>query len=145
MKAIQKNDYGWADSEMMHSYSLLWQSRLNFILKEQKFLRELLQIKVLPLMESQLSPRAEAFIESMDEIIPEAHTFLEKINDDRNGLEILFKEENSTDSCWNYKHKHRKLLIKIHEFNTKYETLKTSVFETVCQAIKIQKVKKLAI
>ncbi len=144
MKTKISNNYGWERPEIMHKYSVMWCSRLNFILKEQEFLTRMLKEKVYSIVESHLTAKAEKLIEQLEELKKEAHDLLRGVNIHRNGLRVLFDGIQNQDD-WDYKHAHRKLMIKMHEFDSTNQCLKKEIFHTITEAIKHQKQKRLSL
>lgn len=144
MKTQVSNAYGWECPEIMHKYSNIWHSRLSFILKELDFLKELLNRNIYPIVESHLSMKAEMHIEKLSEMKKEVSSLLDKVSLHRNGVKILFIKQAPYENGWDYKHEHRKLMIKMHEFNSKYQAIKKEIFATVKEAIRHQKQKRIA-
>lgn len=142
MKTKLSNNYGWERPDIMHKYSVMWCSRLNFISKEQEFLKRMLKEKVFSIVDANLTAKAEDLIEKLEELKAEADMLIHKVSLHRNGLRVLFDGINNQDD-WDYKHDHRKLLIKMHEFDSKNQCLKKEIFKTISSAIKHQKQKKL--
>ena len=142
MKTKKSNNYGWERPEIMHKYSLMWCSRLKFISKEQEFLKNMLKEKIFTIAESHLIPQAEKLMEELDELKKEADIMVHKIDLHRNGLRVLFDKIDNQDD-WDYKHAHRKLMIKMHEFDGKNQCLKKEIFKTITDAIRHQKQKRL--
>ncbi|MGA8853836.1 MAG: hypothetical protein WB492_06635 [Christiangramia sp.] len=143
MKTKVSNDYGWESPDIIHKYSVIWHSRLNFILKELEFLKGLLNNAIFPIVESHLTVKAEDYLEKLSELKKEVSALLKKVAIHKNGVKVLFVKQSPTENEWAYKHEHRKLLIKMHEFDSKYQTLKKSIFRTVKDAIRHQKQKLL--
>ncbi|SDR92576.1 hypothetical protein [Gramella sp. MAR_2010_147] len=137
------NDYGWESPHLMHTYSNVWDSKLNFISKEVEFLKNLLHQNVYSIVGSELSREAEKFIQELGELKIEMSSLIELIHDHKNKLKILFSDLKNTEQSWAYKHEHRKLMIKMHEFDSKYQNLKKSVFRTIKKALKHHKQKFL--
>ncbi|WP_159039923.1 hypothetical protein [Christiangramia fulva] len=144
MRTKISNCYGWERPEIMHKYSVMWCSRLNFISKEQEFLTRMLKEKVFLIMDSDLTAKAEKLIEQLDHLKKEAISLLRQVNLHRNGLRILF-DKVTHEEDWDYKHAHRKLMIKMHEFDSKNQALKKEIFRTITTAIKHQKQKRLSL
>ncbi len=142
MRIKQSNNYGWERPEIMHKYSLMWCSRLKFIANEHKFLNNMLKDKIFSFAESHLIPKGEKLMEQLDELQKEAEMLVHKIELHRNGLRILFDGIDNQED-WNYKHEHRKLLIKMHEFDSKNNFLKKEIFRTITEALKHHKQKRL--
>lgn len=142
MRIKQTNYYGWERPDIMHNYSLMWCSRLKFIANEHKFLKNMLKDKIFSLAESHLIPKGEKLMEELDALKKEADMLVRKIELHRNGLRILFDGLNDQDD-WNYKHEHRKLMIKMHEFDSKNSCLKKEIFKTITEALKHHKQKRL--
>lgn len=144
MKTKVSNNYGWERPEIMHKYSVMWCSRLNFISKEQQFLKKLLNEKVFSIVDANLTSKTEDLIEKLEGLKKEAEILLHKVNLHRNGLRVLFDGIHNQEE-WDYKHNHRKLLIKMHEFDSKNQSLKKEIFKTISDAIKHQKQKRLTL
>lgn len=136
------NFYGWENPEVMHTYSVMWHSRLNFINKEQEFLAQMLKEKIFNLLQSHLLSRAENLFKQLEQLKKEAQSLIEKVVRHKNGLRIPFDGIESAED-WDYKHQHRKLMIKMHEFDSKNQNLKKEIFRTISEAIKHQKQKLL--
>jgi hypothetical protein len=144
MKTKISNAYGWESPETMHKYSLIWHSRISFILKELEFLKDLLNTNIFPIVESHLTARAEEFHDEIFELKKEVAALLQKVSMHKNGVKILFVKLQGFEKEWSYKHEHRKLMIKMHEFDSKYQTMKKEIFTIVKEAIRHQKQKRLA-
>lgn len=144
MQTKISNAYGWECPEIMHKYSIIWHSRLSFILKELEFLTELLNKNIYPIVESHLSQKAEKFLEKLSDLKKEVSSLLQKVILHKNGVKILFIKQAPYENEWNYKHEHRKLMIKMHEFDGLYQIIKKEVFNTVKEAMRHQKQKRLA-
>lgn len=142
MKTKLSNNYGWERPDIMHKYSVMWCSRLNFISKEQEFLKRMLKERVFSIVDANLTAKAEDLIEKLEELKTEADMLIRKVSLHRNGLRVLFDGINDQED-WDYKHDHRKLLIKMHEFDSKNQNLKKEIFKTISNAIKHQKQKRL--
>lgn len=142
MKTKISNNYGWERPEIMHKYSIMWCSRLNFISKEQEFLTKMLKEKVFSIVDVHLTAKAEQLIERLDSLKKEAQSLLGQVSLHRNGLKVLFDGLDNQDD-WDYKHAHRKLMIKMHEFDSNNQNLKKEIFRTITAAIKHQKQKQL--
>lgn len=143
MKTKISNDYGWESPDIMHKFSNAWNSKLSFINKEVDFLTDLLNQNVYPIVESHLICQAEKFIEDLQQLKNEMSSLLKSIREHKNKVKILFSEGQVNDQQWAYKHEHRKLMIKMHEFDSKYQNLKKSIFRTVKEALKHHKQKLL--
>ncbi|MDX1761837.1 MAG: hypothetical protein R3218_06750 [Christiangramia sp.] len=144
MKTKVSSAYGWEGPEIMNKYSTIWYSRLNFILKELEFLKDLLNKNIFPIVESHLNMQAEKYLEKLSELKTEVSNLLHKIELHKNGVKALFIKQAPYENEWNYKHEHRKLLIKMHEFDSKYQAIKKEIFRTVKDAIRHQKQKRIA-
>ncbi|MBT8296151.1 MAG: hypothetical protein KJP01_04750 [Gramella sp.] len=144
MNAKISNAYGWGSPEIIHKYSVIWHSRLSFILKELEFLKSILNNNVFPIVESHLADKAENYLEELDSLRKEVSRLLKTMSLHKNGVKILFIKQAPFDREWNYKHEHRKLMIKMHEFDSKYQSIKKEIFRLVKDAIRHQKQKKIA-
>ncbi len=144
MKTKASNAYGWESPEIIHKYSVIWHSRLNFILKEVEFLKNLLNNNIFPIVESHLTDKAENFIEQLSELRKEVSLLLKKVTLHKNGVKVLFIKQPPYENEWDYKHEHRKLMIKMHEFDSKYQIMKKEIFRIVKDAIRHQKQKRIA-
>ncbi|MCH4824383.1 hypothetical protein ML462_14515 [Gramella lutea] len=144
MKTKSSNAYGWESPEIIHKYSVIWHSRLSFILKELEFLKTLLNNNIFPIVESHLADKAEDYLEELAELRKEVSSLLHKVTMHKNGVKILFLKQPLYENDWDYKHEHRKLLIKMHEFDSKFQILKKEIFRLVKDAIKHQKQKRIA-
>lgn len=144
MKAQISNNYGWERADLMHKGSVMWHSRLNFILKELQFLNTLLNENIYPIVESNLAAKSEELIEQLIVLKIEVPELLNKIHMHINGERILFENSNKSENSWGYKHEHRKIMIKMHEFDSKYQCLKKEIFKVVTEALKHQKQKRIA-
>ncbi|WP_026934900.1 hypothetical protein [Christiangramia echinicola] len=143
MQTKISNPYGWESPELIHKYSVIWHSRLNFILKELEFLKDLLKNNVYPIVESHLNNKAENYLEELDVLNKEVSSLLKTVTLHKNGVKILFVKQVPYENEWNYKHEHRKLMIKMHEFDSKYQIIKKEIFRLVKEAIKHQKQKRI--
>lgn len=144
MKAKVSNNYGWERPDIMHKNSVMWHSRLKFILKELEFLNNLLKENVFPITESHLAGKAEDLIEKLGSLEKEVSILDSKVGQHMNGLKVLFDDKKQNQKEWDYKHEHRKLMIKVHEFDSNYQNLKKEIFKTVTAAIKHQKQKRIS-
>lgn len=144
MNTKYSNAYGWESPEFIHKYSVIWNSKLSFILKELEFLRNLLNNNVFPIVESHLARTAEDLLVKLSNLETEVSELLNTMKLHKNGVKILFIKQAPTDSEWNYKHEHRKLMIKMHEFDSYYQQIKKEIFRTVKDAIRHHKQKLIA-
>lgn len=144
MKTRISNNYGWERPDIMHKNSVMWHSRLRFILKEVEFLNNLLKENVFPITESHLAGKAEDLIEKLESLKKEVSILESKVSQHKNGLRVLFEEKKQNQQEWDYKHEHRKLMIKVHEFDSTYQNIKKEIFRTVTKAIKHQKQKRIS-
>lgn len=144
MKTKISNNYGWERPDLMHKNSVMWHSRLSFILKELDFLNSLLNENVFPIVESHMVPEAENLKEKIVDLKIEVSDLLSKVRVHKNGLKILFGDMNKHEEDWDYKHQHRKIMIKMHEFDSKYQNMKKQIFRTVTQAIRHKKQKRIS-
>lgn len=143
MKTLS-NSYGWERPDLMHKNSVMWHSRLNFILKELQFLNNLLNEKVFPIVESHMVKKAEDLKEKLVDLKIEVTDLLSKIKNHINGLKILFNDMEQFEKEWDYKHQHRKIMIKVHEFDSKYQNVKKEIFKMVSQSIRNYKQKRIS-
>ncbi|MCM8568529.1 hypothetical protein NE848_04015 [Gramella jeungdoensis] len=144
MKTKVSNSYGWERPDLMHKNSMMWHSRLSFILKELQFLNNLLNENVFPIVESHMVPKAESLKVKLVDLKIEVTDLLTKINNHKNGLKILFNDIEQFEKEWDYKHQHRKIMIKVHEFDSKYQNVKNEIFRMVSQSIKHNKQKRIS-
>ncbi|MCG9972801.1 hypothetical protein [Christiangramia crocea] len=145
MKTKASNNYGWERPDLMHKNSVMWHSRLSFILKELDFLNNLLNENVFPIVESHMVTEAEKLKEKLMDLKTEVSNLLSKVSVLRNGLKILFEGVEKFEQEWDYKHQHRKIMIKVHEFDSKYQNIKKEIFKMVTQAIRHNKQKQISI
>ncbi len=141
MSTYQHHKFQGQTVEEMNLFSSLCYSRLKFALDEHNFLISMLREKGFLLNESHLNPKAEQLAEQLYKMNAEGNSLLETLKVHRNALDILFNKQFEEE--WKYKHQHRKLMIKIHEFMGDNEDLKKQVFRTLSEAIKHHKQKKL--
>ncbi|TBW28691.1 hypothetical protein [Gramella sp. KN1008] len=144
MKTKISNNYGWERPDLIHKNSVMWYSRLNFILKELDFLNSLLNENVFPIVESHMVPEAESLKEKIVDLKIEVSDLLNKVRIHKNGVKILFDKPNKNEKEWDYKHQHRKIMIKVHEFDSKYQNMKKQIFRTITQAIRHKKQKRIS-
>lgn len=144
MKIRTSNNYGWERPDLMHKNSVMWHSRLRFILKELQFLNTLLNENIYHIVESNLAAKSEELIEQLVVLKKEVSELLYKIHMHINGVKILFDKQNKSENGWGYKHEHRKIMIKMHEFDSKYQCLKKEIFKVITEALKHQKQKRIA-
>ncbi|TRO66847.1 hypothetical protein [Christiangramia sabulilitoris] len=144
MRTRNSNAYGWESPEIIHKYSVIWHSRLNFILKELEFLKSLLKNNVFSIVESHLAKTAEDHLEELMNLQGEVSRLLKTMTLHKNGVKILFIKHAPSENEWNYKHEHRKLMIKMHEFDSDYQMLKKEIFKVIKTAIRHQKQKLIA-
>ena len=138
------NAYGWESPEIIHNYSVIWHSKLNFILKKIEFLKDLLKNNIFSIVETHLTRKGEKYMEELKEMKSEVSSLLNKVTLHKNGVKILFVRQFPYDSVWDYKHEHRKLMIKMHEFDSKYQLIKKEIFGMVKEAIKHFKQKRIS-
>ena len=138
------NNYGWERPDLMHKNSVMWNSRLSFIIKELEFLNTLLNDNIYPILESHLTQKTEMLKEEILSLKTEVTGLLNKIKMHINGVKILFDHTNRLQEDWTYKHEHRKIMIKMHEFDSKYQCLKKEIFRTVKDAIRHHKQKRIS-
>lgn len=95
-------------------------------------------------MESHLVDKAETYLEELSELKKEVSKLLKDVSNHKNGVKILFVKHEPNQNDWDYKHEHRKLMIKMHEFDSKYQIIKKDIFRVVKDAIRHQKQKRIA-
>ncbi|MCP9200860.1 hypothetical protein MKO06_13145 [Gramella sp. GC03-9] len=144
MRTKEINSYGWERPDIIHKNSIMWDSRLSFIVKELDFLNSMLNANIYPIVESHLIEKSEVLKEQLKDLKTEVSSLLTKIKMHINGVKILFDKSIKTEEDYNYKHEHRKIMIKMHEFDSSYQNLKKEIFKTVTEAWKHQKQKKLS-
>ena len=144
MNTRASNAYGWESPDIIHKYSVIWHSRLSFILKEVEFLKSLLNNNIFPIVESHLTGKAEQYLEELSDLKREVSNLLKDVTMHKNGVKILFIKHEPNQNEWDYKHEHRKLMIKMHEFDSKYQVMKKDIFRIVKDAIRHLKQKRIA-
>lgn len=140
------NDYKyieWKNSEEMHFSSVQWISELNFIKDEHLFFEDMLKEYTLPIIESHLFPKVKELINRLTESKQMATNILNKTTKHKNGLQIMIDGINQIEEEKKYKEDHKHLLKEVHEFSKEYNALKKEIFQTVSQALKHQKQKRL--
>jgi len=143
MNTRQSNNYGWEKPELMHQNLIMWHSRLSFIIKELDFLNSLLSEHVFSILESNLVIETESLIEKLNLLKTEVSNLLHQVNEQKNELQILFKDAKQGDGEWDCKHHHRKIMIKVHEFDSNYQAIKKNIFSVVKRAIRHKKQLKI--
>jgi len=133
----------WKSAEEMHFSSLQWISELNFIKDEHQFFEDMLREYTLPIIESHLLSKVKDLIDRLTKYKQQAGTLLNKLTEHRNGLQVMVDGINQLEVENRYKNEHRKLLTDVNKFSLEYNNLKKEIFETVSQALKQQKQKRL--
>lgn len=133
----------WKSAEEMHFSSLQWISELNFIKDEHHFFEDMLKEYTLPIIESHLFSRVKDQIDRLTKSEQRADTLLKSTIKHRNDLQIMVDGINQLEDEKKYKKEHRKLLIVVNQYLLEYNDLKKEIFETVSQALKQQKQKRL--
>jgi len=133
----------WKSAEEMHFSSNQWISELNFIKDEHQFFEDMLKEYTLPIIESHLLSKVKDLIDRLTKYKQKTETLLNKITEHRNGLQVMVDGINQLEEENRYKKEHRKLLIDVNQFSLEYNDLKKEIFETVSQALKQQKQKRL--
>ncbi|WP_300441483.1 hypothetical protein [Christiangramia sp.] len=135
------NYYGWESPDVMHTSSMAWYSKLNFINKEVEFLKTLLNQYLSAIGDIGLLKQVKKISEEFDRVKSEILELTTLIQAHRNNLKILYSNLNYAEQQWSYKHEHRKLMIKMHEFDSKYRSSKRAVFQTIKEIFLYQKQK----
>ena len=133
----------WKSAEEMHFSSNQWNSELNFVKDEHKFLEDMLKEYTLPIIESHLLSKVKDLIDRLTKYKQKTETLLNKVTEHRNGLQVMVDGINQLEEENRYKKEHRKLLIEVNQFSLEYNDLKKDIFETISQALKQQKQKRL--
>jgi hypothetical protein len=133
----------WKSAEEMHFSSNQWISELNFIKDEHQFFEDVLKEYTLPIIESHLLSKVKDIIYRLTKYKQKVETLLNKITEHRNGLQVMVDGINQLEEENIYKKEHRKLLIDENQFSLEYNDLKKEIFETISQALKQQKQKRL--
>jgi len=133
----------WKSAEEMHFSSNQWISELKFIKDEHQFFEDMLKEYTLPIIESHLLSKVKDLIGRLTKYKQKTETLLNKISEHRNGLQVMVDGVNQLEDENRYKQEHRKLLIDVNQFSLEYNDLKKEIFETVSQALKQQKQKRL--
>jgi len=133
----------WKSAEEMHFSSNQWISELKFIKDEHQFFEDMLKEYTLPIIESHLLSKVKDLIGRLTKYKQKTETLLNKISEHRNGLQVMVDGINQLEDENRYKQEHRKLLIDVNQFSLEYNDLKKEIFETVSQALKQQKQKRL--
>jgi hypothetical protein len=133
----------WKSSEEMHFSSLQWISELNFIKDEHLFFEDMLKEYTLPIIESHLFNKVKDLIDRLIGSKDKADSLLKRITEHRNGLQIMVDGINQIEEEKKYKEDHRSLLKEVMQFSNEYNAMKKEIFETVSQALKQQKHKRL--
>ncbi|MUP45993.1 hypothetical protein E0K83_09585 [Gramella sp. BOM4] len=144
MKTKEINSYGWERPDLIHKNSMMWDSRLSFILKELEFLNSMLNENIYPIVESHLVEKCESLKDQLKDLKTEVSGLLNKIKMHINGVKILFDKNKETEADYNYKHEHRKIMIKMHEFDSHYQSLKKEIFKTLTESWKHRKQKQIS-
>lgn len=133
----------WKSSEEMHFSSLQWISELNFIKNEHLFFEDMLKEYTLPIIESHLFNKVKDLIDRLIRSKNKADSLLKRIIEHRNGLQIMVDGIDQIADEKKYKEDHRSLLKEVNKFSNGYNAVKKEIFETVSQALKQQKQKRL--
>lgn len=133
----------WKSAEEMHFSSIKWISELNFIKDEHLFFEDMLKEYTLPIIESHLLSKVKDLIVRITKYQQKTETLLNRITKHRNGLQIMVDGINQLEEENKYKKEHRELLIDVNQFSLEYNDLKKEIFETISQALKQQKQKRL--
>lgn len=133
----------WKSAEEMHFSSLQWISELNFIKDEHHFFEDMLKEYTLPIIESHLFSRVKDQIDRITKSEQRTDTLLKSTIKHRNDLQIMVDGINQLEEEKKYKKEHKKLLIVVNQYLLEYNDLKKEIFETVSQALKQQKQKRL--
>jgi hypothetical protein len=133
----------WKSAEEMHFSSTQWISELNFIKDEHQFFEGMLKEYTLPIIESHLLSKVKDLIDHLTKYKQKVETLINKTTEHRNGLQIIVDGIDQLDEENRYKKEHRKLLIDVTQFSLENNDLKKEIFETIAQALKQQKQKRL--
>jgi len=142
--SVQKYNYvEWKSADEMHFSSIKWISELNFIKDEHQFFEDMLKEYTMPIIESYLLSKVKDLIDRLTKYKQKTETLLNKIIEHRNGLQVMVDGVNQLEEENRYKKEHRKILIDVNQFSLEYNDLKKEIFETISQALKQQKQKRL--
>lgn len=133
----------WKSAEEMHFSSNQWISEINFIKDEHQFFEDMLKEYTLPIIESHLISRVKDLIDRLTKHKQKSETLLNKTTEHRNGLQVMVDGIDQLEEENRYKKEHRKLLIDVNQFSLENNDLKKEIFETIAQALKQQKQKRL--
>ena len=141
MKAHKKIE--WFDASEMHEHSKEWFSELSFIKYEQKFLDQLIQSFAIKPLDKNALKLLTDFKKSISENHIRLILLFKQVQKHMNQLEILLDDVNQPEMEKAYRKAHKKLFMKVNEYQVVFRNIKQAGFSNLTQLLKENK--KIAI
>lgn len=133
----------WKTPDEMHFSSVQWQSELNFFKDEQRFFEDMLKEYTMPIIESNLFSRIQDLITDLSASEEDLTKLIDQVHDHTNRLQRLVENIDEPREGRTYRQEHKNILELLNDFKKNYKTLKKDIFNTVTEALKHQKQKRL--
>ena len=128
----------WLNADRMHINSQDWLSELRFITDEHLFFEDLIKSYTLDLLKPQEFVYNKEIIDKISTSKKRNKILIEAVKVHANKLQIMLDDIEQPQEEEAYKKEHLYLIIEINEFEKKYRTLKTQLFDII-KTIKKQK------
>lgn len=133
----------WLNADQMHKHALEWLSELRFIKDEHLFFEDLIKWYTLDLLKPQKFVYNKKVIDKINTSKKRNKVFIEAVKEHANKLQIMLDDIIQPLEEEAYKKEHINLILEISEFEKKYRTLKTQLFDIIKTIKKQQKLRLL--
>lgn len=129
----------WNDSDIIHEATIMWQSQLEFVKDEQKFLKELLAENTLKLLAESCFEMAKHLATDLSKLSNQLPEILDRIQEHRNDIVVLIDNKDEFQKERSFQDAHLLLEMRIGTYLEKYHTLKVELFKTMQEVFKKSK------
>ncbi|MFH4965214.1 hypothetical protein V8G69_09455 [Gaetbulibacter sp. M235] len=133
----------WLNAELMHEESTRWLSELRFIKDEEHFFEDLIKLFTLQLIDSKNFEGSKEIVSQIKSLRTKNAELINAVIIHEKELKIMVDGKDQPKEEALYKEKHRSLLILVKKYFKEYRKLKSQVFKTIKNAMKIEKQKRL--
>lgn len=133
----------WLNAELMHEESTRWLSELRFIKDEEHFFEDLIKLFTLQLIDSKNFEGSKEIVSQIKSLRIKNTELINAVIIHEKELKIMVDGKDQPKEEALYKEKHRGLLILVKKYFKEYRKLKSQVFKTIKNVMKIEKQKRL--
>ncbi|WP_296381509.1 hypothetical protein [Winogradskyella sp.] len=145
MKTIQTNarHTEWLSAEDMHDTSKKWLSELEFGKEEQLFFEDLIRSFTLQILDNNHFEESKILIVKLSKIVKQTQVLINAVISHEKKLSILVDGVDQIQEEMAYRKEHRNLIELISEFQKRYKSIKTKLFNLIKIVMKEGKQKRL--